>query len=148
MNKLFPTFDVPSVANDVLEVEYKESIFFDQRKGDIVLDSAGRVKIANGQEAWMQWCMKILASERGTLLAYPSPDIGVEMEHISTLPDREAKEIAIENTIKETLMNDPAHRTIEVKDFAFKHSIDSVVVSFWVVGADGYTGKITIEVEG
>ena len=147
--KLFPTFDVPSLSNkDTLDVEYKESIFFDQSKGDIVLDSAGRVKIANGQEAWMGWCMKMLVSERGTLLAYPSPDIGVEMEHISTLPDREAKEIAIENTIKETLMNDPAHRTVEVRDFVFEHSTDSVIVSFCVVGADGYTGSITIEVEG
>ena len=147
--KLFPDYEVPSIVDskNALAVEYKSSIYFDMSKGDIALDSAGHVKIADGRDAWIQWCAKMLVSERGTLLAYPSK-IGIEMEYVAGLVDKEEKEAAIENTIRETLMNDPANRTIEVKDFEYKHTADSIFVTFCVVGADGYTGTLTMEVEG
>lgn len=147
--KLFPTFELPEIVENQgsVKADYKESIHFDINKGDIVLDSAGRIKIADGCEAWLQWCMKMIASERNTLLAYPT-GLGVEMEQVSSLMDREAKETAIESTIKETLMSDPSHRTVEVKDFEYAHDTDSIIVTFCIVGADGYTGKMTVEIEG
>ena len=146
---LFPIFEVPEIIDSTgnFGAEYKDSIYFDISKGDIVLDSGGKIKVADGRDAWLQWCMKMIASERNTLLAYPS-GVGAELEHITTLLSRESKEIAITNTITETLMNDPSKRTVEVKDFEFTHDTDSVFVTFCIVGADGYTGKITVEIEG
>lgn len=146
---LFPTFEVPAIVDEAesLAPNYKESIYFDINKGDIVLDGSGCVKVADDRSAWLQWCMKMLVSERHTLLAYPS-DIGVEMENISELADKKAQEVAIENTIRETLMNDPSHRTVDVADFEFFYEPDGIEVKFCVVGADGYVGNFTFELEG
>lgn len=147
--RLFPTFDVPTIAErpETLAADYKESVYFDMSTGDIVLDGTGRVKMANSRDAWLQWCMKMIASERGTLRAYPSAKIGVEMEPISELPDRASKESAIETTIKEALMNDPSRRTVDVNNFEFVYGVDSMHVTFDIIGADGYTGGMTVEVE-
>lgn len=146
---LFPVFEAPEIVDLAQEevAEYKDSIYFDLSSGDIVLDSSGKIKMANGQETWLQWCTKMIFTERSECLAYPN-GIGVEMEYAMSREDRKSREVAIENTIRETLMNDPSHRTIEVKDFSYDYSADSVIVRFTIVGADGYTGEMSIEIGG
>ena len=146
---LYPIFEAPEIVDLTQEkvAEYKESIYFDSELGDIVLDSAGKVKMASGQEAWLQWCVKMIFTEGSACLAYPNGS-GVDMEYAMSREDRKSREAAIENTIRDTLMNDPSHRTIEVKDFSYVYGVDSVAVNFTIVGADGYTGQLSVEIGG
>ena len=78
---LYPTFNLPSVAIDTersKKKSYKQSLYFDYEAGDFVLDASHRPVLAEGREAFCQWCLKQCATERGTKLAY-SDKIGVEI---------------------------------------------------------------------
>lgn len=145
---LYPTFSTPVIIDAKAEpvAEYKQSVFFDIKKGDIVLDSAGKCQMANGCDAWLQWCTKMLFTELDSCMSYLNQ--GVEMEYAIKREDREAQEIAIENAIKEALMRDPSNRTIEVSNFAFEYHADGVTVTFCIFGADGYTGTLSVEIGG
>ena len=146
---LYPTFTAPAVREDNKKQggDYRQSVSFDFETGDLQLDSAGRVVTAGGVDAWLQWCRKVLASERGELLAY-SQRYGVELEYARTRAGRAAQEAAIVKTIKEALMADPARRTADVRDFKFAWDGDGVEVRFAVWGADGYTGEMSAYVKG
>lgn len=145
---LYPTFQTPTIieANAEPTATYKQSVYFDMRKGDIVMDSAGKIRVADGCEAWLQWCVKMISTELGACMAYPNQ--GVEMEYAMSRDDWDARQFAIEETIKTALMNDPSHRTLEVSEFEFERGADSVKVRFRIIGADGYTGTLSAEIGG
>lgn len=139
---LYPVFATPSIIEDhAAQPTFKQSLSFDQ--GDLVVDGAGRVVLANGHDAWIQWCIKALASERSQMMAY-SDDYGVEFIAAMDQAGRAAKEAMLARTIKEALMADPAKRTADVRSFSYVWADDSVEVSFEIIGSDGYTGNITI----
>lgn len=133
-DNLFPVFDIPEIDDDDEEDEkYLPSVSFDYEKGDFVLDGSHRMVEAEGREAYMQWCMKVVGTERDTFLAYDD-DIGTEFDEISNVPDRESRESEIEETITDALMVHPC--TEYVRDFKFEHTADSCLVTFAVKGYD------------
>ena len=132
--ELFPVVDISEFPEEDLgEEKYKPSVYFDFDAGDFRRDGANRMIPADGREAYMQWCLKVIATEREAFLAYDS-DIGTELEDISDLPDWESRESEIESTITDALMVHPA--TEAVYDFEFEHSADECRVTFIVKGYD------------
>lgn len=131
---LFPVFDMPDLQEEEEPVvRYQPSVFFDFEKGDFALDGAHRMAKADGKDAFMQWCLKVVETEREACLAY-SEDIGTEIEELPGSGSWEEIENEIEETITDALM---VHKCTEhVSDFQFEHTADSIVVSFVVKGYD------------
>lgn len=129
--QLFPVFDLPEIPDtEELEERYSPSAYFDFEKGDFVRDGAGKIKKSEGKDAYIQWCLKVVSTERYSCLAYSS-DIGVELDQVVEA-DRAAAESIIERTITEALM---MHRATEyVRDFSFLYKADEVYVTFTVKG--------------
>ena len=135
MNNLFPTFAVPKVVENKIPKENrtKKSVYFDFEKGDFSLDSNGEIKTATPYDAWVQWCLKTVLTQRWAFLAY-STQAGVEIEEAFAQQDRKAQESYMEKTITEALLADPYQRTKRVYDFTFVWKTDGVEVTFWVNG--------------
>ena len=133
--QLFPVFDVPEIDTQSQEDSrpYKPSVYFDFEKGDFRLDSAYRITIATGQEAYIQWCRKVVETEGDACLAY-STDIGIEGETALSELDGAAVESAIEKTITEALMVNV--HTEYVKNFQFLWTADELHMSFIVKGKE------------
>lgn len=142
MPNLYPTFEMPELVEEQQaepEPEYGESWLFDFARGDFVVDGTGRVVIADGHTAWVQWCVKTVLTERFAFLAY-SWDYGVEIEEALKNPNRAAIEAEVERTITEALLVDP--RTELVRDFSFRWQADELNVSFTVVPVIGEAARI------
>jgi len=142
MPNLYPTFELPTIVGQEqphLAPEYPKSYLFDFEKGDFVLDAAGRIAVADGHRAWVQWCVKTVMTERFACLAY-SGNYGVEVEQARKQPDRALAEMEIERTITEALMVDP--RTELARDFSFKWRADELYVSFTIVPVIGEPARI------
>ena len=135
MNNLFPTFAVPKVVENKIPKENrtKKSVYFDFEKGDFSLESNGEIKTATPYDAWVQWCLKTVLTQRWAFLAY-STQAGVEIEEAFAQQDRKAQESYMEKTITEALLADPYQRTKRVYDFTFVWKTDGVEVTFWVNG--------------
>lgn len=115
---LFPVIDVPAIVTPTAaeEQKYKPSVFFDYEVGDFCRDGAGKMIPSDGREAYMQWCIKTVMTERFVCLAY-STDIGTEMIDALTQADHAAVESALERTINEALMVNP--KTEYVREYEF-----------------------------
>lgn len=111
----------------------KKSVYFDFEKGDFSLESNGEIKTATPYDAWVQWCLKTVLTQRWAFLAY-STQAGVEIEEAFAQQDRKAQESYMEKTITEALLADPYQRTKRVYDFTFVWKTDGVEVTFWVNG--------------
>lgn len=109
MENVFPEdLDIEEDELDQLEDEltedrpgYKKSIFFDEETGDLKRDGTGKVVESSGIEAWIQWCMKILKTQRYSCLTY-SDDIGIDMETAFQAESREESENILRTEIKES----------------------------------------------
>lgn len=131
-NQLFPVFDLPEIPDDPeYEERYRSSVDFDFETGDFVRDGANKMVPADGRKAFMQWCQKVVATEREAFLAY-SDEIGTEFEEMEDFPDRDSRESEIERTITEALLVHPA--TEYVRDFEFNYDSGESSVSFTVKG--------------
>ena len=143
---LYPTFKLPAVVADREQSKkksYKQSFFFDYTTGDFLRDGANRLVLAEGREAFCQWCLKQCVTERGTKLAY-SDKIGVEIvKAAQEESDIKAIESAIQRTITEALMVNP--ETEYVKNFRFVwEGADSLLVSFVVKGHEWDEDTLTV----
>ena len=130
-NQLYPVFNVPVadvIESQDAEQEFKPAPLFDYEKGDFVRDGANRVVMVDGREAFKNWVLKTISTQRGSCLAYP--DIGIDYEGALLAPTHEAVQSALERTISEALLSDP--HTDRVYDFEFKWQADSITVSFTV----------------
>ncbi|MDN5345122.1 MAG: hypothetical protein PWQ18_1236 [Clostridia bacterium] len=107
-------------------------------------DLVTRVKIV-GAEAWVQWCIKTVLTERFAYLIY-SPNYGCELEKALQQPSRRAVEAELERTITEALLADP--RTEMVKDFSFSWQGDQVKVSFTAVPVIGDPERLEVVLGG
>ena len=137
MPNLYPVFEMPELMEQQQaqpEPEYPESYLFDFEKGDFVRDTAGRIVIADGHRAWVQWCVKTVLTERFAYLAY-SQNYGTEIETALKQPSRQAVEAELERAITEALLMDP--RTEVVRGFRFTWEGDQLRVAFTVVPAVG-----------
>lgn len=132
---LFPVFDVPKIVIPTAaeEKKYMPSVLFDYERGDFVRDGANKMVVANGKEAYCQWCLKTVKTERFTCLSY-STDIGTEMEDALSQADRAAVESAIERTINEAIMVNL--RTEYVRGFEFTWQGNTLYCYFTVKGQD------------
>lgn len=86
---------------------------------------------ADGREAYRQWCLKTVMTERFTCLAYTT-DIGTEMIEALAQADRAAVESAVERTINEALMVNP--KTEYVRDYVFSWRNEVLDCTFNVKG--------------
>jgi len=142
MPDLYPTFEPPTIVEQEqpqLAPEYPKSYLFDFVKGDFVLDGAGRIVIADGYTAWVQWGVKAVMTERFSYLAY-SGNYGVEIEEALKQPTRAAVETEVERTITEALLADP--RTYAVRNFSFEWRGNELYVSFNVIPVVGDAFRI------
>ncbi len=133
--QLFPVFDVPEIVDASMpqREHYRPSVFFDFASGDFKRDGANRMVEATGKEAYMQWCMKVIATERDAFLAY-STRIGTEMEYAAAQPDHASVEASVERTVTEALMVNP--KTEYVRGFEFSWTGTSLYGIFRVKGRD------------
>lgn len=146
---LLPVVDVPDFVDEEndeeYDVGYKHSLMWDIEKGDFVRTATNNVPQNDGYEAFKVWCIKTVATERYSCLAY-SDDIGTEMEDILRESDRETVKLAVERTIQEALSVNP--RVSSVEEFSFSWDTGHVSVSFTVYSIDGepFTVDSIIEV--
>lgn len=135
MASLFPTFDVPKVIENENKTDnrQKSSLYFDFELGDFALEKTGDIKTASPYDAWVQWCLKTVYTQRWAFLAYSS-QTGVEMEEAFWQETRPEQQSYMESTIIEALLADPYSRTKRVYDFDFQWKTDSVDVTFVVSG--------------
>lgn len=136
-DSIYPTFNLPTLTPPRTSAEqkkYQSSLYFDFVKGDFVLDGAKRLVTCDGHEAWLEWCLKQLMTERFTKLAY-SDKVGVEIvSAVRDEPDAESAQLAIERTVTEALMVNPA--TEYVRNFEFSQQGDDLSVAFLVKGRE------------
>ena len=108
--QLYPVFEVPDFVTKKNEEsrkqQYKPSVYFDYATGDFRLAGAGRMAGASGREAYMQWCMKTVMTERDAFLAY-STKYGAELEISLAQSDHASVEASLERTIIEAIMATP-----------------------------------------
>ena len=135
INQLYPVFDVQELVTTTAaeEQKYKGSVYFDYSIGDFRRDGAGKMTVAEGREAYAQWCVKVAMTERMAHLSYNS-DIGTEMKEALAHSDIEAVKSSIERTITEALMVNKA--TEYVRNFEFTHSPGELKCEFTVKGKE------------
>lgn len=144
--QLFPVFDVPEIKTPAQpeREHYRPSVYFDFSTGDFIRDGANRMVEAEGKEAYMQWCIKVVATERDACLAY-STRIGTEMEYAAAQPDHESVEASVERTITEALMVNP--KTEYVREFEFTWNGTNLYGEFTVKGRDLDEIKLSVAIE-
>jgi len=147
MPNLYPTFETPEVVEVSTEAapEYPKAPLFDFARGDFVMSGAGRVVMADGHRAWVQWCIKTVLTERFAYAIY-GPGYGTELQEAKKQPDRAAVEAWVEREITEALLVDP--RTEMVQDFVFKWNGDELAVSFTVVPTVGAPERVEVTIGG
>lgn len=152
MANLYPTFAVPTILEETQKNEaiYKGSSFFDFETGDFAVDGGGRMLPATGFDAWKQWCVKTIATQRRAFWNY-TDGLGIEGEEAMALPTRELQQLQLETTITEALLADPYGRTREVRDFQWrqgrdeKEGVDSLRMTCTIVGQDDRTATISYD---
>ena len=144
---LYPVFDVPTILEETQKNQavYKGSAYFDFQTGDFALDGGGKIFGASGFDAWKQWCIKTIATQRGAYSNYTS-GLGIEGEQAMAQPTEALQKLSLESTIKDALLADPYHRTMEVRDFAWSRGVDSLHMSCTVVGQDDRTATIEYDI--
>ena len=148
MPNLYPAFDMPELVEQQQTEpapKYGKSWLFDFKKGDFVLDGAGRVVEADGHTAWVQWYVKTVLTQRFAHVIY-SFDYGTELEEALKQPSRKAVEAELERAITEALLADP--RTEMVRDFTFEWEGDIVKVSFTAVPVIGEPARLEVVLNG
>lgn len=134
MASLFPVFDTPEVIDSSAEKQkYDPSVYFDFESGDFRRDGANKMVVADGKTAFIQWCRKMVETERFTCLAYGT-DIGTEMYDALSKGDHSAVESSVERTITEALMVNP--KTEYVREFEFTWQNEGLLVTFVVKGKE------------
>jgi hypothetical protein len=120
-DNLFPTETVTTTSDStdetVSKVTFGSSWQFDFEKGEFVTTATGKVAETQDTAAWIEWCMKALATERYRYLIY-SRNHGQEFDDlIRKHLNRAGNESEIKRMVTEALMVDP--RTAKVDNFTF-----------------------------
>lgn len=150
---LYPTEEEEILVEELNDetdgpVGYMDSVYFDEAIGDLARDGHYRLKSANGLEAWEQWCINCLLTERDAYPAYGS-QFGVRTYEALKAETREEAESILTLEINEGLLNDPYGRTEAVDDIAYnwQDAGDSVEIVVTVRGVDGVTRDITVVID-
>lgn len=145
MADLFPTTGVAAAtytdtaASDT--TTYGSTVQFDFEKHEFILSPTGKQKSVSGADAWGEWCVKALCTERFKYLVYSS-DYG---EEVDTLMGKSKPHAVIESEVrrmvKECLMCDP--RTASVDEFSFTWIDDGFIFSCKITNTLGESMTIT-----
>lgn len=128
-------------------VGYIGSVYFDETIGDFARDGQHRIKSATGVEAWEQWCINCLMTEKGAYPAY-GDDFGIETSEAFATDSQEETESILTLEITEGLMNDPYGRTEYVEEIEFNwKDADSVEISVKVRGIADATIDMTVLID-
>lgn len=149
---LFPEEDIELTEEDIEDDEepvgYMESVYFDEEIGDFIRDGQYRLKTATGQEAWEQWCINCLLTERDAYPAYG------ELFGISTIEafksdDRAEIESILTLEITEGLMNDPYGRTVAIREIEFdwQDNQEAVDIHVTVEGLEEASIDISVTID-
>lgn len=131
MPDLFPTVGVTSstyvdeMASD--KINYGKTVQFDFEKHEFILSPTGKQKTVTGSNAWAEWCVKALSSERYKYLIY-SDNYGEEIDTLlgKSYP-KKVIESEIKRMVKDCLLADK--RTASVDDFNFTWIDDGIIFS-------------------
>lgn len=148
MPDLFPTVGtaeaayIDEAASDT--VNYGKTVQFDFEKHEFILSPTGRQKTVTSSDAWGEWCVKALCSERYKYLIY-SDNYGEEIDTLlgKSYP-REVVESEIRRMVKDCLMVDK--RTASVDNFQFTWIDDGIMFSCDVKNTIGETMTISRKV--
>lgn len=148
MPDLFPTVGtaeatyIDEVASDT--VNYGKTVQFDFEKHEFILSPTGRQKTVISSDAWGEWCVKALCSERYKYLIY-SDNYGEEIDTLlgKSYP-RKVVESEIRRMVKDCLMVDK--RTASVDNFKFTWIDDGIMFSCDVKNTIGETMTISRKV--
>lgn len=148
MPDLFPTVGtaaatyVDEAASDT--VNYGKTVQFDFEKHEFILSPTGRQKTVTSSDAWGEWCVKALCSERYKYLIY-SDNYGEEIDTLlgNSYP-RKVVESEIRRMVKDCLMVD--RRTASVDNFQFTWIDDGIMFSCDVKNTIGETMTISRKV--
>ena len=148
MPDLFPTVGtakttyVDEAASDT--VNYGKTVQFDFEKHEFILSPTGRQKTVTSSDAWGEWCVKALCSERYKYLIY-SDNYGEEIDTLlgKSYP-RKVVESEIRRMVKDCLMVDK--RTASVDNFKFTWIDDGITFSCDVKNTIGETMTISRKV--
>lgn len=143
MPNLYPVFQTPTILEETKKNEgvYKASSYFDFELGDFRMDGGGKVVEASGFDAWKQWCIKTIATQRGAYYNYTN-GLGILGEEALAQSTPEMQQADLETTIKEALLADPYGRTTEVRDFNWSRGVDSLHMTCTIVGQNDRSAKI------
>ncbi len=109
-------------AADRNDIEFGRSWRYDYDAGNFVMTPSGRVAVADGKEAWVQWCHKALLTPRYRHVIY-SRDYGSELDTlIGTGQGRAVLESELTRMVTEALLVDV--RTASVDQFTFSWAED------------------------
>ena len=148
MPDLFPTVGtaeatyIDEAASDT--VNYGKTVQFDFEKHEFILSPTGRQKTGTSSDAWGEWCVKTLCSERYKYLIY-SDNYGEEIDTLlgKSYP-RKVVESEIRRMVKDCLMVDK--RTASVDNFQFTWIDDGIMFSCDVKNTIGETMTISRKV--
>lgn len=148
MPDLFPTVGtaeatyIDEAASDT--VNYGKTVQFDFEKHEFILSPTGRQKTVTSSDAWGEWCVKALCSERYKYLIY-SDNYGEEIDTLlgKSYP-RKVVESEIRRMVKDCLMVD--RRTASVDNFQFTWIDDGIMFSCDVKNTIGETMTISRKV--
>lgn len=132
------------MEDDGEPVGYLNSIFFDDTIGDLKRDGQNALVTATGTEAWIQWCINCLLTEKNTLPAYGT-EFGIDTSGLFGESDRETIEDILTMEITEALEADPYERTVSVASVSFNWlEPDAVEAEIEVVGLADVTVDFTV----
>lgn len=144
MPNLFPTTGVEEAkynpydaidADNTGENVKKKTVQFDFEKHEFIISPTGKMKTVTGSNAWAEWCIKALCTERFEYLIYSS-NYGEELDTlIAKSFAHDVAESEIRRMVKECLKSDP--RTASVGRFSFKWINDGVMFSCVVTNTLG-----------
>lgn len=151
-DNLFPEEDIEIIAEELDDEEdspvgYVESIFFDEKTGDLARDGQNKLRKSTGLEAWEQWCINCLLTEKDAHPAYGSA-FGISTYEAFKTDDRSEAESILTLEITEALMNDPYGRTQMVESIEYDWITTSeCTVTVTVQGIEDVTIDITTAID-
>lgn len=126
---------------------YRPSSKFSWDTRDFLKTGNYQIQNASGVEAWEDWCMICLSTERYDHMAY-NTDFGIETKEAFRAESREKAESILTRQITEALMADPYERTRYVSEIIY-HWVgpDSVSVRVTVEGIDDVSIDIVVRID-
>lgn len=147
-DNLFPS---ESANNRILEaaniqqgpIGYRPSVEFNYVTGDFTRDGRHKLQDATGIEAWREWCVNCIQTERFKHLAYNS-DYGIDLDAVFAAETMAEAESILTREINDAIMADPYERTAYIDSIKYKWlSPEQISVTATIVGIDDVTIDIT-----